>query len=130
MSSSTIGVEITRSFAQWRNPCSRRHTNVRRMRPRGPRICWRTMTDDVPYRFEPDANVADLVDQFASLEPGTETADTVTVAGRLMLRRVQGKLAFGTLQDSDRPHPAVRAGRHHAGLRAIHRPDRSATGSA
>ncbi|MCU1486002.1 MAG: lysyl-tRNA synthetase, class, partial [Actinomycetia bacterium] len=32
-------------------------------------------------------------------EPGTETGDVVTVAGRLMLRRVQGKLAFGTLQD-------------------------------
>src|SRR6476661_4098413 len=57
------------------------------------------MTDDLPYRFEPDAHVADLIDRFASLEPGRETAETVTIAGRLMLRRVQGKLAFGTLQD-------------------------------
>ncbi len=32
----------------------------------------------------------------------------MSVAGRLMLRRVQGKLAFGTLQDSTGSHPAVR----------------------
>ena len=31
---------------------------------------------------------------------GTETAQTATVAGRIMLRRVQGKLAFATLQDA------------------------------
>ncbi len=57
------------------------------------------MTDALPYRFEPDAHVGELMDRFGSLEPGTETDSTVTVAGRLMLRRVQGKLAFGTLQD-------------------------------
>ncbi|MGY6502520.1 MAG: lysine--tRNA ligase [Acidimicrobiales bacterium] len=53
----------------------------------------------IPYRFEPDARAADLADTFGHLEPGTETDTVVTVAGRLMLRRVQGKLAFGTLQD-------------------------------
>ncbi len=53
----------------------------------------------IPYRFEPDARAAELVEQFGHLEPGTETDTVVTVAGRLMLRRVQGKLAFGTLQD-------------------------------
>ena len=53
----------------------------------------------VPYRFEPNARAADLQSEFASLEPGTETGRRVTVAGRLMLRRVQGKIAFGTLQD-------------------------------
>ena len=31
-----------------------------------------------------------------------------------MLRRVQGKLAFGTLQDAHRAHPAVRPRRRHA----------------
>src|SRR4051794_15264675 len=51
-----------------------------------------------PYRFEPTASAADLQARFADLEPGTETGEVVTVAGRLMLRRVQGKLAFGTLQ--------------------------------
>lgn len=48
----------------------------------------------------PDTTAARLHSEFAALEPGTETGTTVTVAGRLMLRRVQGKLAFGTLQDS------------------------------
>ncbi len=54
----------------------------------------------IPYRYEPDATAAELAERFTGLEPGTETGTTVTVAGRLMLRRVQGKLAFGTLQDS------------------------------
>jgi len=57
------------------------------------------MTDALPYRFEPDAHVADVLRRFESLEPGSETGATVTIGGRLMLRRVQGKLAFGTLQD-------------------------------
>jgi lysyl-tRNA synthetase class 2 len=52
-----------------------------------------------PYRYEPTASAADLQAKYPELEPGTETGDVVTVAGRLMLRRVQGKLAFGTLQD-------------------------------
>ena len=54
----------------------------------------------IPFRYEVDARAADLAAEFGDLEPGTETDRTVTVAGRLMLRRVQGKLAFGTLQDS------------------------------
>src|SRR5947208_8416478 len=55
---------------------------------------------EVPYRFSPTATAAELHDRFDDLEPGAETDETVTVAGRLMLRRVQGKLAFGQLQDS------------------------------
>lgn len=54
---------------------------------------------DVPYRWEPDATAAGLAARHGHLEAGTETDVVVTVAGRLMLRRVQGKLAFGTLQD-------------------------------
>jgi lysyl-tRNA synthetase class 2 len=54
----------------------------------------------VPYRFEPTATAASVAAAHGDLPPGTETGETVTVAGRLMLRRVQGKLAFGTLQDS------------------------------
>jgi lysyl-tRNA synthetase class 2 len=53
-----------------------------------------------PFRYEVDARAADLAAAHQGLEPGTETDETVSVAGRLMLRRVQGKLAFGTLQDS------------------------------
>ena len=53
----------------------------------------------IPYRYEPDARVAQLIADHPDLEPGTETETVVTIAGRLMLRRVQGKLAFGTLDD-------------------------------
>ena len=53
-----------------------------------------------PYRFEKTHQAGELVDQYGELEPGTETGTVVTVAGRLMLNRPQGKLAFGTLQDS------------------------------
>ena len=58
------------------------------------------MTESVPYRFEPTATAAALHERFDPLDAGSETDQTVTVAGRLMLRRVQGKLAFGQLQDS------------------------------
>ena len=41
--------------------------------PEGPRI---------PYRYEPDATAAGLAEQYAGLEPGTETGAHGTVAGR------------------------------------------------
>jgi lysyl-tRNA synthetase class 2 len=53
-----------------------------------------------PYRYDKTHSAADVQGAFGDLEPGTETDTVVSVAGRLMLRRVQGKLAFGTLQDS------------------------------
>lgn len=55
---------------------------------------------DQPYTYDVDSTAADLVDRWGELEPGTETGVRVSVAGRLMLRRVQGKLAFGTLADA------------------------------
>jgi lysyl-tRNA synthetase class 2 len=54
----------------------------------------------IPYRFAPTDSTAALQERFADLEPQVETEHRVTVAGRLMLRREMGKLAFGTLQDS------------------------------
>jgi len=54
----------------------------------------------IPYRFEPDATAAGLAERFGAIDDGTESGTTVTIAGRLMLRRRQGKLFFGTLQDS------------------------------
>lgn len=54
----------------------------------------------IPYRFEPNATAASLLGEHGELEDGTEAGATATIAGRLMLRRVQGKLAFGTLQDA------------------------------
>src|ERR1700724_3410145 len=53
----------------------------------------------VPYRFERSATAADLRANYGGLTPGEETGDEVTLAGRLMLRREQGKLAFGQLRD-------------------------------
>ncbi len=55
---------------------------------------------DQPYRHEVDATVAHVVERHGAIEPGTETGEVVSVAGRLMLRRDQGKLAFGTLRDA------------------------------
>jgi len=52
-----------------------------------------------PYTYEPSSTAASIAAAHPDLEPGTETGQQVTVAGRLMLRRVQGKLAFGTLAD-------------------------------
>ncbi|MEL6139567.1 MAG: lysine--tRNA ligase [Cyanobacteria bacterium J06628_6] len=42
---------------------------------------------------------ADLQSKYADLPAGEEVDDTVAVAGRIMARRVFGKLAFFTLQD-------------------------------
>jgi len=54
----------------------------------------------IPHRFDPTTSAAAIRAKHDSIEDGTETGVMVTIAGRLMLRRVQGKLAFGTLQDS------------------------------
>ena len=54
----------------------------------------------VPYRYETSHAIADVVAAHPDVEPGTETGHVVTIAGRLMLRRHQGKLAFGQLQDA------------------------------
>ncbi|MGH3850674.1 MAG: OB-fold nucleic acid binding domain-containing protein, partial [Pseudonocardiaceae bacterium] len=53
-----------------------------------------------PYRYQVTASADDLQRRYQSLEPGAETGEEAAVAGRLMLRRVQGKVAFGTLADA------------------------------
>jgi lysyl-tRNA synthetase class 2 len=55
---------------------------------------------DVPYRYERTAEAGPLQARYASLEAGQETEDEVAVAGRVMLNRPQGRLAFATLRDS------------------------------
>ena len=55
---------------------------------------------DFPYRYDVTHSVSEIVDAHTDLEAGAETDTVVTIAGRLMLRRDQGKLAFGSLQDS------------------------------
>lgn len=55
-----------------------------------------------PYgnAFERTAEVAELDERYANLEDGESTEDEVAVAGRLMAKRVQGKLAFLELMDA------------------------------
>ncbi|MFZ6004152.1 MAG: lysine--tRNA ligase [Actinomycetota bacterium] len=52
-----------------------------------------------PYRFEVTATTAELRAAHDGLDAGAETGITVSVAGRVMLHRAQGKLAFATLRD-------------------------------
>jgi lysyl-tRNA synthetase class 2 len=55
---------------------------------------------DQPYTYEVTDTADALALRFGQLEPGVETDRVAAIAGRLMLRRVQGKLAFGTIADS------------------------------
>ena len=55
---------------------------------------------DVPYRFDRTHQAAEVVETWSSLEPGDESGVGVAVAGRLMLLRHQGKVAFGELRDA------------------------------
>jgi lysyl-tRNA synthetase class 2 len=58
------------------------------------------MSTSIPYTYPGTTPVGDLVSKYAGeLEPGAESGEKVVVAGRLMLLRVQGKLAFGSLRD-------------------------------
>jgi lysyl-tRNA synthetase, class II len=52
-----------------------------------------------PYRFEVTSSAAELRDAHGGLADGEETGVAVSVAGRVMLHRAQGKLAFATLRD-------------------------------
>ena len=52
-----------------------------------------------PYRFEVTATTAELRAAHDGLADGEETGITVSVAGRVMLHRAQGKLAFAALRD-------------------------------
>ncbi|HEX5947819.1 MAG TPA: lysine--tRNA ligase [Acidimicrobiales bacterium] len=54
----------------------------------------------LPYRVEVTDRAADLQATHAELEDGGSTGTTVTVAGRIMLLRDMGRLAFATLRDS------------------------------
>jgi len=52
-----------------------------------------------PYRFDRTDTLGTIRARHEHLEPGTETVDQVTVAGRIMLMRDQGKLIFCTIKD-------------------------------
>lgn len=69
----------------------RRQGEVEGLRARG--------IDPYPVRFDRDRTSASLREEFGALPPGTETGVAVRVAGRLLLIRRQGKLAFATMRD-------------------------------
>jgi len=52
-----------------------------------------------PYRYEVTHTTAELRAAYDGLEAGEETGVQVSVAGRVMLHRAQGKLAFATMRD-------------------------------
>ncbi|MEO1184504.1 MAG: OB-fold nucleic acid binding domain-containing protein, partial [Cyanobacteria bacterium J06636_27] len=51
------------------------------------------------YSWEVTHSAADLQEKFADIANGEEVDFEVSIAGRVMTRRVMGKLAFFTLQD-------------------------------
>ena len=55
--------------------------------------------DPYPVRFDRSHTVGEVRAAHPDLEPGAETGTTVTIAGRLMLKRGHGKLSFGVLRD-------------------------------
>ncbi len=58
------------------------------------------MSDSIPYRFDKTHDILDLRQKYeGKIEPGETTEDYVTIAGRLMLSRPQGKIFFGNLTD-------------------------------
>ncbi|MBE8968979.1 lysine--tRNA ligase [Nostocales cyanobacterium LEGE 12452] len=56
-------------------------------------------TNPYAYRWESTHHAAQLQEKFADLVSGEEVDLEVAIAGRIMARRVFGKLAFFTLQD-------------------------------
>ncbi|MFK7917247.1 MAG: lysine--tRNA ligase [Ilumatobacter sp.] len=52
-----------------------------------------------PYRFDRSHTLGEVRGGWGKLEPGVETEDEVTVAGRIMLKRDSGKLIFATIRD-------------------------------
>ena len=55
--------------------------------------------DPYPYQYDPTHHAAELQTLHASLPEQGRSGETVKIAGRLMLFRDMGKLAFGHLQD-------------------------------
>jgi lysyl-tRNA synthetase class 2 len=58
-------------------------------------------TNPYPYRFDRSHTLGEIRNKFGVLEAGSETDTHVTVAGRILLKRDQGKLIFATLQDRE-----------------------------
>lgn len=57
------------------------------------------INEQIPYRYDKSNSTISICEQFLSLEAGTMTDCRVSVAGRVMLLRTQGKVAFAELRD-------------------------------
>ncbi|MEJ5255131.1 MAG: lysine--tRNA ligase [Acidimicrobiales bacterium] len=55
--------------------------------------------DPYPYRFDRDRTISEIRQRFGDLPPGEETDERVRIAGRMMLKREQGRLTFANLRD-------------------------------
>ena len=82
---------VTASSSGLSTERARRLAQVAKLRDAG--------TEPYPYRFDRSHTLREIRDTWGALEPGTETADEVDVAGRVMLLRDSGKLVFATMRD-------------------------------
>jgi lysyl-tRNA synthetase, class II len=57
-------------------------------------------TDPYPVRFDRTHEAVALQAQYEQIEAGASTGEQASVAGRVMLKRGHGKLAFGVLRDA------------------------------
>jgi lysyl-tRNA synthetase class 2 len=57
--------------------------------------------DPFPVGFGRTHTLAEVAERWTGLEAGEESGDTVQVAGRIVLKRALGKLAFWTLRQGD-----------------------------
>ena len=55
---------------------------------------------NTPYKYERTETVEQLISEYSSIPDGTGSGVRVSIAGRIMQRRDQGKVVFGNLQDS------------------------------
>ena len=55
---------------------------------------------NLPYKYERTETVEELISEYSSIPDGTGSGVHVSIAGRIMQRRDQGKVVFGNLQDS------------------------------
>lgn len=60
----------------------------------------RSGVDPYPVRFERTDTTAEIHQRHPDLEPGASTGESVSVAGRIMLKRSFGKLVFATIEDA------------------------------
>lgn len=70
---------------------ARRLTRIAELRDAG--------VNPYPYRFDRTHSLAEVRHLWGALDAGTETETEVAVAGRVLLRREQGKLIFATVRD-------------------------------